>query len=170
MNSPQRIVDGFVDRVYAGIDDEDALVIAAFMRELPATIPPEKSRAWDELSALVSDPDFEATMRRMAVESAVDNRIEFGLNVRPLILEHARPAVEADITPDSERGRMILNRIVPTELPAAEQHALLSWLAAVTDRRIERYWQLLDELNDHTPMPSNVPAFAWLAAALTAHR
>lgn len=62
------------------------------------------------------------------------------------------------------------NRIAPTDLGDTETHALLEWLDLVIEPRVERYWQLLSLTNDHPPGPRRVPAFAWLADALRAHR
>ncbi|MFE3102333.1 helix-turn-helix domain-containing protein [Nocardia tengchongensis] len=170
----QQIIDGFVDRVFAGVEDEDALVIAEFMRELPAALPDEPSveqvDAWVELAELVADEGFEQALRDRVVNSGPDNRIEFGLSIRPLVIEHAGRAVASGIAPDSELGRMTLDRIVPTDLPATEQVSLLAWLDDVTEPRIERYWQLLNLINGHPPEEPSVPAFKWFAEALSAHR
>ncbi|MFD0579408.1 hypothetical protein [Dactylosporangium darangshiense] len=40
----------------------------------------------------------------------------------------------------------------------------------VADPRIERYWQLLSIINGTEAGPPTVPAFAWLLAAIRAHR
>ncbi|MFJ9371710.1 MerR family transcriptional regulator [Nocardia sp. NPDC101769] len=170
----QQIIDGFVDRVFAGVEDEDALVIAEFMREMPAALPDEPSveqvDAWVELAEIVSDEGFEQVLRRMVVNGGSDNRIEFGLDIRPLVIEHAGGAVAAGIAPESEQGRMTLDRIVPTDLPAAERVSLLAWLDTVVEPRVERYWQLLSLINGHAPEEPSVPAFRWFAQALSVHR
>jgi DNA-binding transcriptional MerR regulator len=70
----QQIIDGFVDRVFAGVEDEEALVIAEFMREMPTALPDEPTveqvDAWVELAELVGDEDFEHTVRRMVLHTA----------------------------------------------------------------------------------------------------
>ncbi|WP_460724304.1 helix-turn-helix domain-containing protein [Nocardia heshunensis] len=170
----QQTIDGFVDRVFAGVEDEDTLVIAEFMRELPTALPDEPSveqvDAWLELAELVSDEGFDQALRHGITDNATDNRIEFGLTIRPLVIEHAGHAVAAGIAPESEQGRITLNRIVPTDLPGTEQISLVAWLDTVTDPRIERYWQLLSLLNGHTPEEPSLPAFQWFTDALIAHR
>jgi hypothetical protein len=45
---------------------------------------------------------------------------------------------------------------------------LLESLESGTDRRAERYWQLLGIINGWPPIPSVVPAFEWVIAALRA--
>lgn len=170
----QRLIDGFVDSIFAGVGDADALVIAEFMREMPPQLPEDPTSAqvdaWIELAELVSDDDFRHAMRQMVLRGEPDNRIEFGLNVRPLVLAHARPAVEKGITPGSDAGHAILDRIVPADLADTEAQALLDWLDLVAEPRVERYWELLTLLNNRPPEPRSVPAFTWLAAALHAHR
>jgi DNA-binding transcriptional MerR regulator len=170
----QHLIDGFVDKIFVGVDDADALVIADFMREMPPQLPDDPTSAqvdaWIELAELVSDDDFQHTMRQMVLRGESDNRIEFGLNIRPLVLEHAGPAVEKGIAPESDAGRAILDRIVPTDLGDTESPALLEWLDLVAEPRVERYWELLSLINNRPPGPPTVPAFAWLAAALRTHR
>ncbi|TCJ96828.1 MerR family transcriptional regulator [Nocardia alba] len=170
----QQLIDGFVDTIFAGVDDADALAIADFMREMPPQLPDDPTSAqvdaWIELAELVRDNDFGHTMRQMVLRGESDNRIEFGLNIRPLVLEHAAPAVGKKIAPESDAGRAILDRIVPTDLGDIESQALLEWLALVAQPRVERYWELLSLINNRSPAPASVPAFAWLATALRAHR
>lgn len=170
----QRIIGGFIDRVFDGVDDEDALVLAGFMREMPATPPDELTAdqvdAWVELAGLVGDADFEATLRRMARTAASDRRIEFGLNIRPVVLEYAGAAVRSGVAPESDDGQAVLNRIVPSDLTAGETVSLLEWLDTVTDARVERYWLLLSRVNGYGPGRPTMPAFRWLRAAVRAHR
>ncbi|WP_040834051.1 MerR family transcriptional regulator [Nocardia brevicatena] len=170
----QQLIDDFVDTVFAGVEDTDALVIADLMRQMPPQLPDDPTSAqvdaWIGLAELVSDNDFRHTMRQMVLGGEPDNRIEFGLSIRPLVLEHAGPAVDNGITPESDTGRAILDRIVPTDLGDTETHALLEWLDLVAEPRVERYWELLSLINNHPPGPRSVPAFAWLADALRAHR
>jgi hypothetical protein len=124
--------------------------------------------AWVELANLVADEDFRRSVRRLVVGGGGDNRLDFGLTIRPAVLGHAGRAVAEGIGPASAEGAAVLARIVPGDLPASEVAALLTWLEAVADPAVERYWQLLGVLNDITPEPPAVPAFAWLLAALRA--
>ncbi|MFE3171875.1 MerR family transcriptional regulator [Amycolatopsis sp. NPDC059235] len=170
----QQLIDGFVDKIFAGVDDPDALVIAEFMREMPPRLPDDPTSAqvdaWIELAELVSDDDFQHTMRQMVLHGDSDHRIDFGLNIRPLVLEHAGPAAAKGIAPDSDAGHTILDRIVPADLGDSESRALLEWLDLVAEPRVERYWELLGLIDNRPPGPRSVPAFTWLAAALRAHR
>ncbi|SDL08152.1 DNA-binding transcriptional regulator, MerR family [Nonomuraea maritima] len=168
----QKIIDEFVDGVFAGVLDEDAALVAGWMRDLPSELPddptPEQVDAWVELAELVACAGFRQTVRRMVLSG--DNRLEFGLDLRPLVLEHAGGALERGIAPESAAAVGVLERVVPADLPAAETAALISWLAMVAEPRVERYWQLLSVLGGRAPAPPAVPAFHWLRTALTVHR
>ncbi|WP_405138753.1 MerR family transcriptional regulator [Nocardia sp. NBC_01388] len=170
----QQIIDEFVARAFEGVTDEDSTAIADLMRELPPALPDdptlEQVDAWIELGELVSDRSLRHTLRRLVLSGATDNRIEFGLTIRPLILEHAGPAVAAGIAPDSPAAEAILARIVPADLPEPGTVALVAWLDTVSEPKVERYWELLTVINGYQPAPPAVPAFAWLSAALRAHR
>jgi DNA-binding transcriptional MerR regulator len=170
----QRIIDDFVDGAFDGTAGSDAAVVAGWMRELPAELAEdatdEQIDAWLELAELVTDEDFRHKIRTMVLSGGEDPRLEFGLNIRPLVLAHAGSAVERGVAPHAVEGRETLDRIVPTDLPVEEAAALVAWLEMVADPRIERYWQLLSIINGTEAGPPTVPAFAWLLAAMRAHR
>jgi hypothetical protein len=84
------------------------------------------------------------------------------------VLRHAGAAAAAGVDPGSARGRDVLDRIVAPDLPAADRVRLADRLAPFTDRRVERYWQLVGQLNGREPFSPAVPAFEWLIAALRA--
>ncbi|MEV8512035.1 MerR family transcriptional regulator [Dactylosporangium sp. NPDC051484] len=170
----QRIIDDFVDSAFDGTADPDSAVVAGWMRELPAELGEEPTDeqidAWLELAELIADGDFRQKIRAMVLSADDDPRLEFGLNLRPLVLAHAGGAVGRGVAADSVEGRETLDRIVPADQPAEEAAALVTWLEMVADARIERYWQLLSRLNATDAGPPAVPAFAWLLAAMHAHR
>jgi DNA-binding transcriptional MerR regulator len=169
----QRIIDDFVDDAFDGADDADSAVVAGWMRELPGELAEdptaEQVDAWLELAELVTDEDFRQRIRSMVRSGAGDNRLEFGMNIRPLVIEYAGDAVERGVAPDSAEGRELLHRVVPADLPVEETAALIPWLEMVADPRVERYWQLLNTLNGFDAGAPTVPAFAWLLAAVRAH-
>ncbi|MGW4463331.1 helix-turn-helix domain-containing protein [Micromonospora sp. NPDC004704] len=168
----QQVIDDFVDEIFAGVDDSDALVVAGWMRELPTELPDdataEQVDAWVELADLVADEDFRRSVRRMVLTGGDDNRLDFGLTIRPAVVEHAGRAVAEGVAPESSVGAAVLARIVPADLPEPERAALLTWLETVADPAVERYWELLSLVNGVAPAPPAVPAFTWLLAALRA--
>ncbi|HEX8518110.1 MAG TPA: MerR family transcriptional regulator [Pseudonocardia sp.] len=164
----QEMIDAFVDATFADSDpDAPGAGIAAGMRTLPPTLPDDPSAeqvaAWVELAELVADPAFRDRAREMAVAGSADGTVP----VDPAaVQEHAGAAVAAGVAPDGPAARAVLDRIVPTGLDAPARAALAERIATFTDARVERYWQLLGVLNGWPPRPPQVPAFAWLVAAL----
>ncbi len=84
------------------------------------------------------------------------------------VQEHAGAAVAAGVPADGPAAAAVLDRILPAGLDAAGRAALADGVATFTDARVERYWQLLGVLNGWSPVPTVVPAFEWLVAALRA--
>ncbi|MEV7005469.1 MerR family transcriptional regulator [Streptosporangium sp. NPDC051022] len=170
----QQIIDDFIGRAFADVVDEDAALVAEWMRDIPSDLPEdptsEQVDAWVELAELVADESFQQTVRRMVLSGEKDNRLEYGLDLRPLVLEHAGGALARAIAPESAEASVILDRIIPSGLPAEETASLITWLETVAEPRVERYWQLLSILKDQKPAPPAVPAFEWLLTALRAHR
>ena len=174
----QRIIDDFVDGVFAGTDpDAPGAGIARGMRQLPADLPddpsPEQVGAWVELAGLVADEDFQRRARSMVLAgvSTAQGDAAQGDAAGPGyqdVIQHAGPAVTDGTDPGSAAGRAVLDRIVAPGTSAAERAAMLGRLETFTDARVERYWQLLAMLNGQPVPPSVVPAFEWLIAALRA--
>src|SRR5690606_6853260 len=85
------------------------------------------------------------------------------------LLDEVRPAMAAGVSPGSAEGREVLDRLISPDMPAAERVRLADQVERFTDRRVERYWQLLGLLNGTPPFEPGVPAFEWFIAALRAH-
>ena len=169
----QQMIDEFVDDVFAGTDPEaPGAGIANGMRMLPAELPddptPEQVQAWVELAELVGDPSFKARCREMAVE---------GSNADPdqpqpfdpcAMLEHAEPARAAGVAPGSAEAEAVLERIGVGDRERSERTDLAATIETFSDRRVERYWELLGVLNGWPARetPPSVPAMEWVAAAL----
>ena len=170
----QRMIDDFVDRMVDGIDPQTpGAHIATRMRRLPAELPddptPEQAEAWLELAELVGDAGFQERVRQMAVAGAAPGNESGPQPYTPnLVLEHAGRAVAAGIGPDSVEGRAVLDQIVDPALPAEDRSRMADEVETFTDRRVERYWQLMGVLNGSAPFSPGVPAFEWFIAALRA--
>ncbi|MGW4663613.1 helix-turn-helix domain-containing protein [Streptosporangium sandarakinum] len=168
----QRVIDEFVDRAFDGIPaDAPGAGIAQGMRRLPAELPDdptdEQVDAWVELAELVGDESFQRRVREMATAgAAADQPPPYDF---VLVTEHAGAAVEVGVDPASAEGRAVLDRIVGADVPAAERVRMAETVELFSDRRVERYWELMGVLNDRPPFPPKVAAFEWFAAALRAH-
>lgn len=168
----QQMIDEFVDTTFADIDpDAPGTGIGQAMRTLPAQLPDDPSteqvEAWIELAELVAEPSFRARVREMATAGAQAPAADEAFDPAAVV-EHAGAAVAAGVEPGTPAARAVLDRIVPADLDAAGRAALADRLATFSDRRVERYWQLLGVLNGWPQRPSTVPAFEWLIAALQA--
>jgi hypothetical protein len=85
-------------------------------------------------------------------------------------VEPARAALAAGIDPASPEARAVLDEMVDPTLTPDQRLAMADGIAAFTDRRVERYWQLIGVINRRDPFPPAVPAVEWLVAALRAAR
>ena len=168
----QHVIDEFVDTAFAGIDPAaQGAGIAKAMRSLPAQLPDdpttEQVEAWIELAELVSEPSFRTRVREMATTGATSQPDEFPTDPAAVI-EQAGAASAAGIEPGTPAAEEVVARLVPAELDGPGRAALADRLATFTDRRVERYWQLLGVLNGWPQRAPSVPAFEWLIAALRA--
>ncbi|WP_248964980.1 hypothetical protein [Sphaerisporangium perillae] len=168
----QQIIDDFVDQAFAGIGtDAPGAHIAQAMRRLPADLPDEPSAelrdAWTELGRLVGDDAFRQRVRQMALGGSEGGE-QPPYDPQP-VLEHAGAAVEAGVDPASPQGKEILDRIVSPDVPPGERARLADQMETFSDRRVERYWQLMGVLNGRAAFPSSTPAFEWFITALRTH-
>ncbi|MET8141285.1 MerR family transcriptional regulator [Sphaerisporangium sp. NPDC005288] len=170
----QRVIDDFVAEIFAGIGPrEDALIVAEWMRELPAELPDDPDArqidAWLELGELVADEGFRTRLRRIVLDGVFGPPIEDGFDLRRRVLEEAGHALAEGVAPETAAGKDVLDRVVGPDLPAAERAELRDRLRTLADVQVERYWHLLAVLNGREPGPSVIPAFDWLIAALHTH-
>ena len=70
----QRLIGDFLDAVFGGEDAEPSFagVRRSMTPELPDDPEAEQVQAWAELAELSQDPDFRASMRRMARDEAAE--------------------------------------------------------------------------------------------------
>jgi DNA-binding transcriptional MerR regulator len=124
-----------------------------------------------------------ARIRQMSERHAADRAADGTLTGEPaalqrvaaLVAERAGAALEAGIDPASDEARPIAGELAAAFAEAEGRGgesgppaALADRLATGTDARAERYWQLLAVINGCPPIPTTVPAWEWLIAALRA--
>ncbi|MBO0853263.1 MAG: MerR family transcriptional regulator [Nocardia sp.] len=164
----QRVIDDFVDATFAGIpEDAPGAHIARGMRTMPPELPddpsPQQVDAWIELAELVADSGFQERCRQMAMAGADSPDMPVDPN---RVNELVGRAVAEGVAPDSAQGRQILRQALDADLPAAERRHLADRMALFTDRRVERYWELLGILNGWPRREPMVPGWEWFIAAL----
>ena len=183
----RHIITDFFDDVFGGLSIEPGFEnrMRSVMPDLPDEPSGEQIDAWIELAHLVGDDGFRRRIRQMAEEhsAAVERDEQPGGGAEAtqtgvaLVADKAGAALAGGIDPASAEGQAVLGELLAGwaaangTTDAAEFRArLLTNLETGTDRRAERYWQLLGIINGWPPIPSVVPAFEWVIAALRASR
>jgi DNA-binding transcriptional MerR regulator len=181
----RHIITDFFDDVFGGlsIDPEFESRMRSVMPDLPDEPSAEQIDAWIELANLVGDDGFRRRIRRMAEEhsAARDRGEQPGAGTEAsqagvaLVAEKAGAALAGWVDPGSDEGQAVLGELLAEWASSAGtadtpefRARLLANLESGTDRRAERYWQLLGIINGWPPIPSVVPAFEWVIAALRA--
>jgi DNA-binding transcriptional MerR regulator len=175
----RRIVEEYLDAVFGDAASAGAGAVADKYRmgipELPEDPTPEQVAAWVELAALLRDPDFVASSRRMAqralAEGPQPDPAQF--RVSQAVGEIAGPAARAGIDPASAEALAAVERLEALGPQPPEARATAAErIAAFTDRRVGRYWTLVGIINGWRPdqAPADVvDAWEWYGQALRAH-
>ncbi|MBB4778956.1 MerR family transcriptional regulator [Actinomadura livida] len=178
----RRIITDFIDESFAGLAVDPAFEerMRSALPELPDDPEPEQVDAWVELAELVGDPDFRATVRRMAEAQAA----ELGRGSYPddparlgqLTGEKISAAIADGIEPGSDAARPIVDEVAAAYADAYGaadgpefRRDLRERTEIGTDPRAERYWQLLAVINGWEAWPAMTPSFQWLIEALRSH-
>lgn len=175
------LVNDFIDDTFGGLEanpDFVALMRSA-MPELPDDPDPEQVTAWVELAELTQDPDFRASVRRMAEHQANERAQGDTTGLHQELTEAVRDrvghALDAGIAPTSAEAAPVVRELTARYAQAfdrADDGDLREWLSTrletANDPRAERYWHLLAVINGWPLPPSLAPVFAWLIAALRA--
>ncbi|WP_141579712.1 MerR family transcriptional regulator [Actinomadura sp. WMMA1423] len=175
----RRIITDFIDETFAGLDLHPGFAekMRAALPELPDDPAPEQVDAWVELAELVGDPDYRAAVRRMAefqaAEVAKGTVPDDFAALGDLTRQKAEQAVADGIEPGSDAARPVVDELVRAYADAwgaaddtAFRRDLLRRLEVGTDRRAERYWQLLAVINGWPVPPTLTPLFQWFIDAL----
>ncbi len=179
----RRIMEEFLDSIFA---DHQNNPFAQRMRTALPVLPDEPSAeqidAWVELASLIQDSAFRARIREMIVEgerqraaSDITDTDEATQRAGQAVVDRAGTAVSHGVATDSAEGLAIVNEVVPLFAATASKEdspeyrrALAHQLATFSDRRVERYWQLIGLINGWPAQPSRMWPYQWFMAALDA--
>jgi hypothetical protein len=137
--------------------------------------------AWVELADLVQDPDFRASVRRMAQFQAAEraNGDHSGLHheLTVQVIDQVQAAIAADMDPDSPAACRVVDDLVTAYArtfhqsdTAAYRRDVLRRLEVAADPRTQRYLELLAQINGWPPQPDLAPVFHWFTSALRIHQ
>jgi DNA-binding transcriptional MerR regulator len=179
----RRIMEEFLDSIFADHQDNP---FAQRMRTTLPVLPDEPSTeridAWVELAGLVQDSEFRARVREMIVEgerqraaSGITETDQATQRAGQAVVDRAGTAVSQGVATDSPEARAIVDEVVPLFAAAASKadipeyrRELAHQLAKFSDRRVERYWQLIGLINGWPAQPSLMRPYEWFMAALDA--
>jgi DNA-binding transcriptional MerR regulator len=177
----QRLIGDFLDVVFGdmGAEPSFAGIRRSMTPELPADPETEQIQAWADLAELSQDPDFRASMRRMASDEAAErgqgNAPDLRRDLVAVVRDQASPALEAGLEPGSPQASPVVAaltahyaQILGRPDDAALQRQLLARLEAVNDPRRERYLTLLAVINGWPGPESLAPVLDWSTRALAA--
>ena len=178
----RRLINDFIDDTFTGLDlgPEFLSMMRGAMPDLPGEPTHEQINAWVELAGLVQDGGFRASIRQAAsaqararAETAGEPGPEAHQAMATLLRERVAAATAAGIEPDSPEAQPVADELVAAyarHIGRANGPQFRSWLLELlessSDRRYERYWQLLAIINGWPAEPSVMPAAEWLIKAL----
>jgi DNA-binding transcriptional MerR regulator len=181
----RHVLTDFFDDVFGGlsIDPHFERGMRSVTPDLPDEPTAEQIDAWIELATLVQDDGFRRRIRQMAENHSAareqgdqpDAGSEASQTGVTMVAAKAGAALADGVAPGSPEGQAVLTGLL-ADWAAAEgtvdtpafRARLLATLESGTDRRAERYWQLLGVINGWPPIPTVVPAFEWVIDALRA--
>lgn len=173
------LIDDFLDTVFEGLrsGSHHAAARRSMTPELPDNPTDDQVRAWVELAELSLDPDFRASLRRLAEDHVADLPDGTPTPPRPDMVAVARdlvrPAMTCGISPDSPQADPVVAALTAHCALAhgrpddADLHRwLLRRLEAASDPDRDEYLRLLALINDW-PVPERLaPAMDWSVTAL----
>ena len=175
------MIEDFIDSTFGGVDANPELVemLRAATPDLPDDATAEQVEAWIELAELTQDPDFRASIRRMAeyqaAERAEGDTTGLHHELTVVVRERIGQAVADGVDPESPAADPILAELAAryaTTFDKPDDPALREWLwrrlEVAADPRVERYWRLLATINRWPEPESLGPVFDWFLRALRA--
>jgi DNA-binding transcriptional MerR regulator len=174
-----RLLNDFIDEAFGGVDANPHMVamLRTAMPELPDEPTPRQVEAWIDLAELSQTPAFRTSVRRMAEYQAAERAAgdDTGLHhaltdqVRDRVTQALADGIDPASTPASAIVDELCERYAEV-FKRPDDPSLRTWLLhrldVANDPRVERYWQLLSEINGWTIPASMAPVFDWLTAAV----
>jgi DNA-binding transcriptional MerR regulator len=177
----RRLISDFIDGTFGGLDANPDFVamMRAAMPDLPDEPTAGQVEAWVELAELCQDPDFRASVRRMAEYQAAERAGGDTTGLHHDLAEAVRgqvcQALAAGIAPASPEADPVVGALTAQYADAfgrPDDAGLRRWLLTrleiASDPRAERYWQLLAVINGWPVPQSLAPVFDWFSQALRA--
>jgi DNA-binding transcriptional MerR regulator len=177
----RRLIGDFLDTAFGGLDANPEFVgiRRSMTPELPDNPDAEQVEAWVDLAELSQDPDFRASMRRMAEQHAADRAQGGNRGVRrdaaAVVRVQVGPVLVAGIDPASPQADPVVAAVTgqyahilgrPDDVDL--RRWLLTRIETANDPRRERYLQLLSVINGWSAPESLAPVFDWFIRALRA--
>ena len=177
----RRIMEEFLDSIFSDHQDNPfAQRMRSALPLLPDEPTAEQIDAWVELTGMVQDSAFRTRIREMIVEgerqraaSGTTETDEATQRAGQVLVDRAGSAVSDGVATDSAEALAIVNEVVPLFAAAADREdspeyrrELAHQLATFSDRRVERYWQLIGLINGWPAQPSLMRPYEWFMAAL----
>ncbi len=177
----ERLIGDFLDAVFGDLGTEPSFAGCrrSMTPEPPDDPEAEQIQAWVELAELSQDPDFRASMRRMARDEAAER----GLDSIPVprrgliavVRDHASLALAAHVEPASPQAAPAVAaltahyaHVLGRPDDARLRRQLLARLEAANDPRRERYLTLLSVINGWPAPQSLTQVLDWSIRALAA--
>ncbi|MGW0593398.1 MerR family transcriptional regulator [Streptosporangium sp. NPDC002607] len=177
----RRLIGDFLDTAFGGLDANAGFVgiMRSMTPELPDNPEAEQVEAWVELAELSQDPDFRASVRRMAEHHAAE-RVQGDTTVlrrdsAAMVRDQVGPALVAGIDPASPQADPVVAAVTAQYADVFGcvddvdlRRRLLTRLETANDPRRELYLQLLAVINGWPAPESLVRVFDWFIQALRA--
>lgn len=164
----KQILDEFVRRVFAGIEDEHdtGRAFVEMMRDAFPELPQEPTErqveGWVDLVELVQDEDFIARARQMAEHGArkrarlTDAEWQADQEAfASILVPRAEAASSAGVDPASAQGTALVSGILSDRAaklgrPADEEQrtSMIEALEVMNDKRVNRFWELVGLVGD----------------------
>ncbi|MER5620338.1 MerR family transcriptional regulator [Streptosporangium sp. NPDC002544] len=177
----RRLIGDFLDTAFGGLEANAGFVgiMRSMTPELPDNPEAEQVEAWVELAELSQDPDFRASVRRMAEHHAAE-RVQGDTTVlrrdsAAMVRDQVGPALVAGIDPASPQADAVVAAVTAQYADVFGcvddvdlRRRLLTRLETANDPRRELYLRLLAVINGWPAPESLARVFDWFIQALRA--